>query len=197
MPYRNALRLALGLPFLLAATSSFAQQNPYSEACKLFGGSYEERRVGCDPECEITYICRFPDGSGRICDGDGGCGPLVPAAPQAALTEPVPEAPAPTPLPESAAAAAVDPCEARCSGLKPKKAANCRQECLDEQQPAAASDSASDQAAAVEAPTRSASSLCESCLDECRSECSDDLTPRQKRICEAGCDHTCERECEG
>ena len=62
------------MPF--GATALGAEQNNYQQACKTFGGSYEESKKGCDPDCVITYACRFADGTGRVCDDKGKCSPL-------------------------------------------------------------------------------------------------------------------------
>ncbi|MDX1383653.1 MAG: hypothetical protein R3190_08420, partial [Thermoanaerobaculia bacterium] len=65
-----------------AAVPAIAQDdaNPYLAACTLFGGTYEERRTGCDPDCVVTFICSFADGTGRQCTEADGCSPLKAAA---------------------------------------------------------------------------------------------------------------------
>lgn len=72
------MRVAIGCVAILVAAMNFvpaaaAQGNPYYDACKTFGGTYEERRTNCEPECETTYICRFSDSEGRMCDDQGNC----------------------------------------------------------------------------------------------------------------------------
>jgi hypothetical protein len=185
MKSRTLLLLVAVSGSLIVAPGARADDNPYLAACRLFGGTYEEHRVGCDPECDVTYVCRFADGSGRSCTGDGECGPisLAPPTPATSLS-PVDTVKAASPA-ENASS-----CEARCEGMKPRKAEACRRSCVTES-PAPVTETATEEVA-----TRPAS-LCDRCLQSCRAKCPDDLSPKDKRVCESGCDHTCLRECEG
>ena len=73
---KNALMkvVFLLLPFSLITFSAQAEVGKdVLRACKILGGTYEETKTGCDPDCIEAYRCVFDQGAGRECDAKGEC----------------------------------------------------------------------------------------------------------------------------
>ena len=66
--------LFLLFPFMLITFSARAEVGEeVLKACKVLGGTYEETKTGCDPECIAKYRCVFDQEIGRECDAKGEC----------------------------------------------------------------------------------------------------------------------------
>lgn len=205
----------LSAALLLVATGvpiqAIAQGNPYYEACKTLDGVYEERRTGCDPECETTYICQFSDGSGRICDEQGSCGSIgetsVGNATAAAPSEKTPESDSTASDSSFDEAIAYesydecvgessDECKDRCSGKSRRDALDCGRACVEDLCGDYEGTSSVESSEATASTSDSSSSECSECESACRQECSSVRGPRQKRECADNCSSKCKAVCD-
>lgn len=183
-------------PAAVAAPPAPAEGNPYYEACKTFGGEYEERRVGCDPDCVITYICEFEDGSGRMCGEEGNCAPLgddisASSDESAAASDD-----------DSAASsgqyadrgeclqAERSACQDQCSGKSRTEMASCLGACLDDACGDYESSSSGDSSSSSDEESDEGS--VEDCKSQCDEKCSKARGPMKRK-----CQEQCEKACEG
>jgi len=124
------LVLLISAPF--ANSEAGVEGGDFQEACKTFKGSYEERRAGCDPDCVITQICLFEDGSGRLCDAEGKCGTLKPGKTDDASGSSTVSGSGEYTNHKECVQAERSSCQDRCSEEGGVEAKSCLRSCLDE-----------------------------------------------------------------
>ena len=175
----------------VTAPPALAEGNPYFEACKTFGGEYEERRTGCDPECETTYICRFADGRGRMCDDEGTCAPLgddISASGDESASASDDDVAASSGQYEDRTEcmqAERSTCQDQCSGKDRSEMKSCLSPCLDDACGDYESSSSED----------SLSSSDEGSVEDCKSQCDEKCSKARgpmKRKCQEQCENACE-----
>jgi hypothetical protein len=179
-----ALGAALGTP------AASAQESAFQEACRTFEGRYEERREGCDPDCTVTYICHFDDGTGRQCDEAGRCSPLASGA------APVAAAPVAAAGGESGRSECMQAqrsaCQQECSGKQQREAASCVSQCLQKACPDDPASTGGDASGTAE--TAQAAPSCDDCKSQCKQRCGSLRGVRQSR-CESECEPRCASAC--
>ena len=205
------MRATLGCLSMLAAAAllapaAVAEENPFYTACETLGGTYEERRTGCDPDCVTTYICRFDDGTGRTCDEEGSCGPLDGATESSSTSSAAPTSSSSESASGSEAASyedcvsdARDACQDECGGMSRREALDCLRSCTEDAcgNPDDDGDDWPDDREDEGSSTSSATSdsACSDCMSACKDDCADIRRPRQKQACVSKCKSKCEDEC--
>ena len=168
------------------ATAAGADGNAIQQACETLGGVYQQREGG-DPDQAATHMCRFPDGSGRLCDAQGNCGPILSREPRdAADTDERRDDGEEGGTGDSVDRAACEEarrgtCEDRCRSKNRREAAGCASSCLDE----LCGDSSG-----------RADSSCRECMDTCEQQCRSARNEKQQRKCESRCERSCAEQCD-
>ena len=192
-PKSRCLPLALAcLAFvLIGATAARAEGNKFYEACETFQGTYEERHQNCTPECEVTYICTFAEGGGRICSEDGTCQPIggSSAAPASSATEVSEDTDDYGEYSDHAECIQAErsSCRDRCQSASQGNLSGCLSSCLD-----AACEAFADSEDHDDAEYRSGDSADSlRCERNCKRRCSRERGTR-RRVCLEACERDCE-----
>jgi hypothetical protein len=182
--------ILLGLCSLLPPTPALSlEADAFQAACETLEGAYEERQEeGCEPDCQVTYICRFDDGTGRMCHPDGSCEALDRGRERYGESSASSRGAGDYGDREECAQAERSSCRDECGGESREAAGDCMSTCLDER---CADYSATRGAGGSESW---ADASCEDCQGQCMDKCQQTRGSRSDR-CESACKQRCASAC--
>ena len=187
----TTISILLGLGWLaLPAAALGLEAGEFQAACETLEGAYEEREDDCDPDCQVTYICRFDDSTGRVCHPDGSCAALARGRERYGESSGTSREAGEYADRGACMQAERASCHDECSGESREEAAGCTRSCLD----ARCADYPAARGSGGSGSESWADASCEDCQSQCLDKCQQTRGSRSGR-CDSACEQRCATAC--